>query len=189
MSLAILRLDVAGQPRGWCSPEEAATSYSKGDVSWALGEPAITLHGGIQRHSGERSVLAIQPIIAVRGRVLGNFSITLNNRALFRRDHHMCLYCGHEFHRGHLTRDHVQPVSRGGANAWANCVTACRICNNRKGNRTPEEAHMPLLAVPFTPNPWEYTFLGRDRILGDQMEYLRQQFSNHRDWAARMAVA
>ena len=43
---------------------------------------------------------------------------------------------------------------------------------------------MPLLAVPFTPNPWEYTFLERDRILGDQMDYLRQQFSDHRDWVA-----
>ncbi len=184
MSLAILRLDLAGQPRGWCSPEEAATSYSKGDISWGLGDPAITLRGGIQRISGERSVLAIQPIIAVRGKVRGNFSITLNNRALFRRDQHMCLYCGKELHRSQLTRDHVLPVSRGGANLWANCVTACRRCNNRKGSRTPEEAHMPLLAVPFTPNPWEYTFLGRDRILGDQMDYLRQQFSNHRNWAA-----
>ena len=58
------------------------------------------------------------------------------------------------------------------------------MCNNRKGDRTPEEASMPLLAVPFTPNPWEYTFLERDRILGDQMEYLRQQFSDHRNWSS-----
>ena len=48
---------------------------------------------------------------------------------------------------------------------------------------------MPLLAVPFTPNPWEYTFLERDRILGDQMDYLRKQFSHHRDWAGKIHVA
>ena len=126
----------------------------------------------------------IPPIIAMRGRIQGGFSISLNNKALFRRDQHLCLYCGHELHRSMLTRDHVIPVSRGGADVWANCVTACRSCNNRKGNRTPEVADMPVLAVPFTPNPWEYTFLERDRILGDQMDYLKQQFSSHRDWAA-----
>lgn len=184
MSLAILRLDRAGQPRGWCSPEEAATAYAKGDVCWALGEPAITLHGGTQRLSGKQSVLEIPAIIALRGRVVSNFSTTLNNRALFRRDQHLCLYCGQAMSRSMLTRDHVVPVARSGRNDWTNCVTACRSCNNRKGSRTPEEASMPLLAVPFTPNPWEYTFLGRDRVLGDQMDYLRQQFSGHRSWAA-----
>jgi len=189
MSLAILRLDLAGQPRGWCSPEEAATAYVKGDVSWALGEPAVVLRGGIQRCSGRRSVLEIAPIIALRGRIVGELSVSLNNRALFRRDQHICLYCGHELHRAHLTRDHVLPVSRGGRDVWANCATACRACNNRKGNRTPEEAGMSLLAVPFTPNPWEYTFLERDRILGDQMEYRRRQFSDRRDWADRTRAA
>ena len=189
MSLAILRLDLAGQPRGWVSPEEAATRYVKGDVRWTLGKkPAIILHGGYQR-TGEQSLLEIPPIIAVRGKVMGGFSISLNNKALFRRDQHLCLYCGHELHRSMLTRDHVVPVSRGGSNVWANCVTACRTCNNRKGNRTPEEASMPLLAVPFTPNPWEYTFFERDRILGDQMDYLKQQFSSHRNWSRRKQVA
>ena len=184
MSLAILRLDLAGQPRGWCSPEEAATSYVKGDVCWGLGDPAITLRGGIQRLSGRRSELTIQPIIAMRGRVIGKFSISLNNKALFRRDQYLCLYCGQQHHRSQLTRDHVIPVSRGGRDQWGNVVTACRSCNNRKGSCTPEEADMPLLAIPFKPNPWEYTFLARDRILGDQMEYLKKQFSSHRDWAA-----
>ena len=183
MSIAILRLDLAGQPRGWYSPEQAATAHVRGDISWSLGDTAVVLHGGIQRMTGEQSVIAIPSIIAMRGRVQGGFSISLNNKALFRRDQHLCLYCGHELHRSMLTRDHVIPISRGGRDVWANCVTACRPCNNRKGNRTPEEASMPLLAVPFTPNPWEYTFLERDRILGDQMEYLKKQFSHHRTWA------
>ena len=188
MSLAILKLDLAGQPRGWVSPEEAATRYVKGDISWTLGDPAIVLHGGIQRCTGVQSLLEIPPIIAMRGRVQGKLSISLNNKALFRRDQHICLYCGQELHRSQLTRDHVIPGSRGGEDVWANCVTACRGCNNRKGNRTPEEASMPLLAIPFTPNPWEYTFLERDRILGDQMDYLKQQFSSHRDWSVRGAA-
>jgi hypothetical protein len=62
-------------------------------------------------------------------------------------------------------------------------VAACKRCNWQKDNRTPEEARMPLLAVPFRPNPWEWHFLAKDRILADQMDYLSQQFSARRDWA------
>jgi 5-methylcytosine-specific restriction endonuclease McrA len=71
-----------------------------------------------------------------------------------------------------LTRDHVVPASRGGSSAWENCVTACRHCNQRKDDRTPEEAGMKLLAVPYTPNLAEYLILSNRRILADQMEFL-----------------
>lgn len=76
-----------------------------------------------------------------------------------------------------LTRDHVKPVSRGGKDQWSNVVAACRICNTRKGNRLPEEAHMPLLAVPYVPNWAEYLALSNRRILVDQMDFLKSQFS------------
>ena len=42
---------------------------------------------------------------------------------------------------------------------------------------------MPLLAVPFKPNAWEWHFLSRDRILEDQMDYLSRQFRAQRAWA------
>jgi len=42
----------------------------------------------------------------------------------------------------------VIPRSRGGETAWENLVTCCHDCNNRKGNRTPEEAGMKLLRLP-----------------------------------------
>lgn len=52
-------------------------------------------------------------------------------------------------------------------------------CNTRKGARTPEEANMPLLAVPYAPNPHEYLYLLRGRrILADQMDFLRSGFRN-----------
>jgi 5-methylcytosine-specific restriction endonuclease McrA len=44
-----------------------------------------------------------------------------------------------------LTLDHILPRSRGGDTSPVNIVTACIKCNNRKGNRTPDEARMPLL--------------------------------------------
>lgn len=52
------------------------------------------------------------------------------------RGERVCTYCGTE---DDLTRDHVMPKSRGGANDDENKVWACRSCNSAKGDRTPEE--------------------------------------------------
>ena len=51
-------------------------------------------------------------------------------------------------------------------------VTACVACNLRKGNRTPQQAHMPLLAVPYRPSWVEHLILSNRNILADQMEFL-----------------
>jgi hypothetical protein len=53
-----------------------------------------------------------------------------------------------------------------------NVVTACQSCNHRKGNRTPEQAKMPLLYTPYIPSLWEDFILRNRRILADQMEFL-----------------
>ena len=63
------------------------------------------------------------------------------------RDGRHCGYCGGVA----STVDHVLPRSRGGANTWENTVAACGRCNQRKGNRTPAEARMPLRSVPRAP--------------------------------------
>jgi 5-methylcytosine-specific restriction endonuclease McrA len=84
------------------------------------------------------------------------FRRQVTNTFLFARDDYSCQYCGKHRRelkgRQFLTRDHVLPVSRGGDNRWSNVVTACSPCNNRKGNRTPEEARMPVLSSPGEPN-------------------------------------
>jgi 5-methylcytosine-specific restriction endonuclease McrA len=84
------------------------------------------------------------------------FRRQVTNTFLFARDRYCCQYCGRHRKdlkgRQFLTRDHVLPVSRGGNNGWANVVTACSPCNNRKGNRTPDEARMPVLGVPKEPD-------------------------------------
>lgn len=63
------------------------------------------------------------------------------------RDGHRCAYCG----AAASTIDHVLPRSRGGRNEWLNTVAACGRCNNRKGDRTPAEARMPLRISPSAP--------------------------------------
>jgi len=63
------------------------------------------------------------------------------------RDGAVCGYCG-----GHATTvDHILPRSRGGKNSWLNTAAACGGCNQRKGDRTPAEARMPLRTTPQAP--------------------------------------
>lgn len=75
--------------------------------------------------------------------------IRLNRQGIFRRDRHMCQYCGTK--QGPFTIDHIIPVSQNGVSTWTNCTTSCFLCNNRKGNRTPEQANMVLLSKPYVP--------------------------------------
>ena len=64
---------------------------------------------------------------------------------IYMRDKFRCQYCGEKKAAAELTLDHILPRSRGGDNSPLNIVTACISCNNRKSNRTPAEARMPLL--------------------------------------------
>lgn len=183
----ILRLDAAGQPVKWIDWQEAANIYSRDCVAWTAGDNTFRLHGGHSRISGQQTILTVNSIIAVKGeyrRNHGKKSIPpLNNRELFRRDHHTCLYCGKQMKHLLLTRDHVKPISKGGRDVWSNVVAACRRCNAHKGNSLLDNISMKLLAVPYVPNVAEYLVLRNRRILGDQMAFLKMQFSQHgKEW-------
>lgn len=77
--------------------------------------------------------------------------VRFSRHSIFERDRNLCQYCGKHFPKSHLTIDHVVPQSRGGADTWENLVLACLPCNVRKANRTPDEAHMPLIRKPVKP--------------------------------------
>jgi 5-methylcytosine-specific restriction endonuclease McrA len=84
---------------------------------------------------------------------------TLSRRAVFARDDHRCQYCG-----GHADSiDHVLPRSRGGRHDWENVAAACRPCNLRKRDRTPDEANMRLARPPRVPRElaWVVVAVGR----------------------------
>jgi hypothetical protein len=66
------------------------------------------------------------------------------------RDKFLCVYCGSD-RKSELTIDHVLPKSRGGPTSYTNCVSACRRCNQYKGDKTPDEAGMKLGADPKPP--------------------------------------
>ncbi|WP_415252974.1 HNH endonuclease [Thermomonas sp.] len=181
--MRFLGLDAHGRALDWLSWQDATCLYARGAVAWTLGDPCLEVHGGINRLSGERSILRLHPIIAARGHARPSAidpTPALSNPALFARDQYLCLYCGREFHRSSLTRDHVQPVSKGGRDIWENVVSACFHCNSRKGNRTPQQAGMPLLAVPYRPSWIEHLILSNRNILADQMAFLKAQLPKKR---------
>jgi 5-methylcytosine-specific restriction endonuclease McrA len=171
----VLQLDVSGRPQAWISTREAAVIYACDGVAWTLGDTLHVLRGGTQRVTGLQSRIEVHPIIAVRGAIptrAWHATPALTNPKLFARDRHVCAYCGGRFVEDDLTREHIVPTSRGGTDSWMNCITACRSCNGRKGNRVPEEAHMTLLYLPYTPSLHEDMILRGRRILADQMDFL-----------------
>lgn len=103
------------------------------------------------------------------------FRRQVTNTFLFARDGYRCQYCGRHRYglrgRDFLTRDHVLPLSRGGANTWSNVVTACSPCNNRKANHHPDECGMRPLATPSEPNYVELVWAVR-RVTPVQAKYI-----------------
>ena len=171
----ILKLDRAGRPIRWVSRYEGLLLYCRDQVAWEQGSEVIRLRGGTNRRTGLRTVRDVNSIVAVRSldpTLAAAKAPGLTNPGLFRRDEFMCMYCGEEFKSRLLTRDHVRPLSRGGADCWENAVTACRACNQRKDNRLPEEIGWKLLALPYAPNAAEGLILHNRKILADQMAFL-----------------
>lgn len=174
----ILIVDSAGMPKEWVGYETAAGYYVNNKVLWEVGSKIKTLFGGISAATGSRSCLELSSILGVSGPLFkGKFLEHSGSRfatrsILYARDKHMCAYCGDVFSYNVLTIDHVLPKSKGGNNSWTNTVSACRPCNNRKGDRTPEQAKMPLLYVPYQPSVFEKMILKNRTILQDQMDFL-----------------
>jgi len=102
--------------------------------------------------------------------------VSASKRAVYVRDGGRCAFCGRELSYGRATLDHVVPKSRvfwdgvasgeislqdrGGPSrhdgfALDNLVLACWGCNQRKADRTPEEADMKLLTEPYEPDSVE----------------------------------
>ena len=70
---------------------------------------------------------------------------------IYMRDAWTCQYCLKKKKAKELTFDHVLPRSQGGKTSWTNIVTACKPCNSRKDDRTPEQANLKLPRPPEMP--------------------------------------
>jgi 5-methylcytosine-specific restriction endonuclease McrA len=188
----VLRTDASGMPLEWIDYQEAARLHHQGQIAYSCGTHLYDIRGGHNAVTGRRSVISVNAIVATHGahqawlKKREQYVPPLNNQALFRRDAHLCMYCGSRLPASELSRDHVTPLSRGGRDCWSNVITACKRCNHHKAGRRPEEAGMALLAVPFTPTYAEYIYLQGRRVLADQLEFLLAHFPRTSPLQARL---
>jgi 5-methylcytosine-specific restriction endonuclease McrA len=128
-------------------------SWQKALVLWFQGKVEVVEYHNIFARS-VRHAFQVPSVIRlksyVRPRSYGAVRFCREN--VYIRDNFTCQYCGERFAQKHLTLDHVVPASKAGPKSWTNVVAACRDCNQRKANRTPDGARMPLLRQPIIPS-------------------------------------
>ena len=139
----VLVLNQDYSPLTVCSAERAFLLIYADKAERVHDDPELTMRT-VSTEFKMPSVIRLQKYIYVPYK-----SVLLSRQNVFKRDRHSCQYCGDT---KSLTLDHVMPRSRGGSSTWTNLVTACKKCNSYKGDRTPEEAEMPLSTVPFKPS-------------------------------------
>ena len=100
-----------------------------------------------------RGPIAVPEIVVLtRYNRLPNRNVKYSRENIFRRDKYTCAYCRFIFPYRDLTIDHIMPKAKGGTSIWSNVVTACKPCNNKKADRTPDQAGMHLHTKPTKPN-------------------------------------
>ena len=96
------------------------------------------------------SEINLPSVVKIRHYVkFDNLSIEVNRKNIIARDDHRCQYCGTT--NSPLTIDHIIPRVKGGSDTWENFVTACKPCNQKKGNKSLKQAGMKLRRKPDTP--------------------------------------
>jgi 5-methylcytosine-specific restriction endonuclease McrA len=83
-------------------------------------------------------------------------------RTIRERDGNRCQYTGVVLRPEDGNIDHVVPRSRGGRDAWENCVWSSKTVNSKKGNRLPHEAGLKLLKQPVAVREMPVTALIRN---------------------------
>jgi 5-methylcytosine-specific restriction endonuclease McrA len=139
----VLVLNSNYEPLNVCSLRRALSLMilGKAEVLQQRDQPIFTAHGEV----GAPSVLKMRYMVK---RPMPQ--LRLSRHAVLARDNYTCQYCGV---RGKdLTIDHVIPRWCGGPHTWDNLVGCCRRCNLKKGDKTPQQAHMKLARPPKRPH-------------------------------------
>jgi 5-methylcytosine-specific restriction endonuclease McrA len=139
-------------------------------ICLVLADKADVVHDSDTVMRSERRSIAMPLVIRLRYvvKVPYHRRTALSRRALFVRDDHRCQYC----HGPADSIDHVMPRSRGGQHEWENVVAACRPCNLRKRDRTPDEANMRLAKAPMRPRELAWIAVAVNRVPDVWMPYL-----------------
>lgn len=135
----VLQLNASYEPMSVISARRALTLITKG-VALVQVATKIQVYPGVYLPS------------VIRLRSYRNYprrmqQVTRKN--IFLRDGFRCMYCGARSPKVILELEHIVPRSRGGKNVWENLVAGCHECNQKKRDRTPEEAGMTLIHRPL----------------------------------------
>lgn len=145
----VLVLNTTFSPINICSWKRAITLVFKGRADGIENSPKL-ING--------RYILPL--VIKLKHYVPVPFNgVIFTRKNIFLRDNFRCQYCGKT---ASLTIDHIVPKSRGGKDTWENVVASCVRCNNKKGDRSLEEAEMKLLGTPYKPPSGLYLQLTRN---------------------------
>ncbi|MCP5118004.1 MAG: HNH endonuclease [bacterium] len=137
----VLVLNASYEPINVCAARRALVLVLKGVAAAEEPSPHTV-------HSERRRMLLPSVIRLLEYRRIPHQTRALTRRNILMRDRYTCQYCELTRPAGELTLDHVIPRSRKGGSSWENLVACCIPCNNRKGNRTPEEVGMKLIRAP-----------------------------------------
>jgi 5-methylcytosine-specific restriction endonuclease McrA len=137
----VLVLNASYEPINVCAARRALVLVLKGVAS-------AEEHSSGQFHSARQNVRVPSVIRLLEYRRIPHQTRALSRKNILMRDRYTCQYCGKTMNSGELTLDHVIPRSRSGETTWENLVACCHACNNKKGNRTPEETGMRLARPP-----------------------------------------
>lgn len=139
-----LVLDQSWQPHRIVSWQRAVTLFFEGKVEFVetYDEEIRSVTITIKMPS------VVRLLRAIRGR---KNAVKFSRINVAARDGFSCQFCARKLPLSKLTYDHVTPRSQGGRTVWENIVCACYPCNERKRDRTPEQAGMPLRRMPRKP--------------------------------------
>ena len=137
----VLVLNASYEPINVCAARRALVLLLKGVASAEEDSREFV-------HSPSRAVSVPSVIRLLEYRRIPHQTRALSRKNILIRDRYTCQYCERVFPSAELTLDHVTPRSRGGESNWENLVACCNRCNNRKGDRMPEEVGMQLTRAP-----------------------------------------
>lgn len=139
-----LVLDLGYQPHRIVSWQRAVTMLFQGKVEVVEEYEDVV-------YSGRTLVLKMPAVVRLLQKVARKKAVRFSRMNVLPRDNWTCQYCGKRLPTSKLNYDHVTPRSQGGKTVWENIVTSCIPCNDRKANRTPQQAGMRLRTPPERP--------------------------------------
>ena len=143
-SSSVLMLNQNYEPLTVCSARRAIIMLLLGKVD------LVESYDGLRVHAASFS-MPLPSVVRLSWYVKVPYKkVLLTRKNIIKRDRHTCQYCGDR--KGPMTVDHIIPRRLGGKDRWENLVCACARCNNKKGDRLPNDAGLKLARKPRRPN-------------------------------------